>query len=93
MPGLETTLRLNGTTQGAIGGNDPILLGYAQGSDPLFYGGQQVSVFGGVIVSGRYYGLPAAQVGLEWGVPLYQRLNGPQLGRDWQLNLALRYKL
>ena len=92
MPGLETTLRLNGTTQSAIHGNDPIVLGYAQGPNPLFYGGQQISVFGGVIVSGRYYGLPAAQFGLEAGASLYQRLNGPQLGRDWQHNLAMRYK-
>ena len=54
---------------------------------------QQVSVFGGVVVSGHDFGLPPSQVGLEAGVPLYQRLNGPQLGRDWQINLALRYKL
>jgi hypothetical protein len=92
-PGLETTLRLNGSTQGAIHGADAAILGYAQGSDPLFYGGQQVSVFGGVMVSGRFVGLPSSQLGLEAGVPLYQRLNGPQLGRDWQVNLALRYKL
>ena len=92
-PGLETTLRLNGSTQGAIHGADTAILGYAQGSDPLFYGGRQVSVFGGVMVSGRYFGLPSSQLGLEAGVPLYQRLNGPQLGRDWQVNLALRYKL
>jgi hypothetical protein len=92
-PGLETTLRLNGSTQGAIRGTDTNILGYAQGSEPLFYGGQQVSVFGGVVVSGHYFRLPLSQVGLEAGVPLYQRLNGPQLGRDWQINLALRYKL
>lgn len=92
-PGLETTLRLYGATQGAIRGDDPLIRGYAQGSTPQFYGGQQISVFGGVMVGGRYFGLAAAQVGLEAGVPLYQRLNGPQLGRDWQLNLALRYKL
>jgi hypothetical protein len=93
MPGLETTLRFNGTIQGAIHGNDPLIRGYAQGATPLFYGGQQVSLFGGVIVSGRYFGLDPAQIGLEAGLPLYQQLNGPQLGRDWQVNLALRYKL
>jgi hypothetical protein len=92
-PGLETTLRLNGSTQAAIRGADAAILGYAQGSDPLFYGGRQVSAFGGVMVSGRYFGLPSSQVGLEAGAPLYQHLNGPQLGRDWQVNLALRYKL
>lgn len=93
MPGLETTLRFNGTTQGAIRGFDPGITGYAQGASPTFYGGQQISVFGGVIVSGRYFGLPSSQIGLEAGVPLYQNLNGPQLGRDWQVNVALKYKL
>jgi hypothetical protein len=93
LPGLETTLRLNATTQGAIQGQDPLIRGYAQGANPQFYGGQQVSVFGGVIVGGRWFGLPATQVGVEAGAPVYQRLNGPQLGRDWQVNLALKYKL
>jgi hypothetical protein len=46
-----------------------------------------------VIVGGRHFGINAAQFGVEAGFPLYQRLNGPQLGRDWQVNVALRYKL
>jgi hypothetical protein len=91
--GLETTLRLNASVQGAIRGEDSLIRGYAQGSDPLFYGGEQVSLFGGLMVGGRYFGLPAAQAGVEIGAPIYQRLNGPQLGRAWQLNLALRYRL
>ena len=46
------------------------------------------------MINGRYLGLPtAASVGLEVGAPLYQNLNGPQLARDWQISLALRYKL
>jgi len=92
-PGLETTLRLNGSTQGAIQGNDLLIRGYGQSCDPLFYGGQQISVFGGLVVSGRFVGLDSTQFGLEAGLPLYQQLNGPQLSRDWQVNLALRYKL
>lgn len=92
-PGFETTIRLNGSTQGRIVGHDPGITGYAQGADPLFYGGRQVSLFGGVVVGGRHFGLGAAQFSLEAGAPLCQDLNGPQLGRDWQINLALRYKL
>jgi hypothetical protein len=93
IPGLVTTLRLNATKQGAIRGRDPVILGYAQGSNPQFYGGQQVSAFVGAIIGGRFFGIPAAQMGVEAGAPLYQRLNGPQLGRDWQMNAVLRYKL
>jgi hypothetical protein len=47
----------------------------------------------GVIASGRFIGAPAGQTGLEAGAPFYQDLNGPQLGRNWQVNLALKYKL
>lgn len=93
LAGLETTLRLNATVQGHIVGQDPQILGYAQGADPLFYGGRQLSLFGGVVLSGRFIGAPAGQLGLEAGAPLYQNLNGPQLGRNWQVNLALRYRL
>ena len=92
-PGLETTLRLNGTQQGTIQGEDPMIRGFGQTADPMFYGGQQISLFAGAIVSGSYIGLKRAQLGFEVGAPLYQDLNGPQLGRDWQVNLALRFKL
>lgn len=92
-PGLETTLRLNATTQGAIRGQDPRIRGYAQGSNPAFYGGQQVGLSVGAIVGGQFFRLPAAQFGVEAGAPFYQDLNGPQLGRNWQVNVAFRYRL
>jgi hypothetical protein len=92
-PGLETTLRLNGTEQGTIHGEDAMIRGFGQTADPMFYGGQQISLFAGAIVSGSYIGIKRAQLGFEVGAPLYQNLNGPQLGRDWQVNLALRFKL
>ena len=92
-PGLETTLRLNATTQAAIQGQDPGIRGYAQGSNPQFYGGQQIGLYAGAIIGGCFFGVPSAQFGLEGGAPFYQNLNGPQLGRNWQLSLALRYKL
>jgi len=36
---------------------------------------------------------PSMPFGIDGGVPLYQNLNGPQLGRSWQFNAALRCKL
>lgn len=91
-PGIEATLRLNGTVQGAIHGQDPSIRGYAQGANPNFYGGQQLSLFAGAVVSGQRFGLKAFQFGAEAGAPLYQQLNGPQLARAWQVNLAIRYR-
>ena len=92
-PGFETTLRLDGVTQGRIQGGDPLIVGKAEGANPSFYGGQRVDIFGGAIVSGRFIGLPSTQIAVEAGVPLYQNLNGPQIARDWQIALALRVKI
>jgi len=92
VPGLETTMRLNASTQGAIGGEDAVIKGFAQGSDPAFYGGRQACLYLGAIVSGRFVGAPRAQFGIEAGAPFYQDLNGPQLSRSWQLNLAIRIR-
>lgn len=93
LPGLETTLRVNGSTQTAIHGLDAGILGFAQGANPLFYGGQHVDLFGGVNVNGRFVGLPNASIAIEGGAPLYQNLNGPQAARNWQVGVAVRYKL
>ena len=90
--GIEATLRLNGAVQGAIHGQDPLIRGYAQGANPNFNGGQQLSLFAGAVVSGQRFGLKAFQFGAEAGAPLYQQLNGPQLARAWQVNLAIRYR-
>ena len=92
-PGLETTLRINASTQTAIHGLDPLIKGYAQGANPYFYGGEHVDVFGGANISGRFFGVPAATLAIEAGLPLYQNLNGPQAARDWQIGMALRYKI
>ncbi len=92
LPGLQTTLRLDGMVQGSIHGFDPSIVGYAQGANPLFYGGQWVSIFGGVNLAGKYFNVPKANLALEVGLPVYQDLNGPQGARALQANMALTYK-
>ncbi|MGB8871403.1 MAG: hypothetical protein WA384_12590 [Rhodomicrobium sp.] len=39
------------------------------------------------------FGLGSTKLAIEAGAPLYQNLNGPQTGQDWQLNavLAVRF--
>ncbi len=93
LPGLTTTLRLAGTLQGSIIGNDPLIYGKVQTADPNLYGGQRAEVFGGATVSGSLMGFPAFDLALEGGVPVYQNLNGPQLAKNWQASMALRYKV
>ncbi|ARN79844.1 outer membrane beta-barrel protein [Methylocystis bryophila] len=93
IPGLTTTLRLVGSMQGSIIGHDPQVAGKVQTANPGSYGGQRAEIFGGATIYGALLGLPAYEIGIEAGVPVYQNLNGPQLGRNWQAQMALRYKV
>ncbi|MFY9655196.1 MAG: ShlB/FhaC/HecB family hemolysin secretion/activation protein [Methylocystis sp.] len=93
IPGLTTTLRLVGTLQGSIIGHDPQVVGKVQTANPNSYGGQRVGIFGGATILGSLIGTPAFEFGVEAGVPVYQDLNGPQMGRNWQAQMAVRYKV
>ena len=91
-PGLQTTLRLDYTAQGHVQGFDPQIVGFAQGANPLFYGGQWLMLLGGVNIAGKYFNVPKAALSLEFGLPVYQNLNGPQAARALLANMALTYK-
>ena len=60
-----------------------------QGTNPYFYGGQRINLLGGLEVSGAPFGLQHVSLAIEGGAPVYQNLNGPQLGEAWQLTGAL----
>jgi hypothetical protein len=93
LPGFTTTTRLGWVTQDHIHGSSRAILGYAEGNDPQFYGGTWVDLNFGVSLSGRYFNLPKLTIQAEVGVPLYQRLNGPQAAASWAGVLRLQYKL
>jgi hypothetical protein len=93
IPGLTTTFRVNASLQGPIRGFDPNIRGKAQAANPNFYGGQRVELFGGATISGKFIGLDDMTVALEAGIPVYQNLNGPQLSKNWQAGMALRWKI
>lgn len=88
-PGFTTTARIAGSTQGRIHGADPQIFGLMQGTNPQFYGGQRIDVLGGIEFMGKPYGLGNTRLSVEGGAPVYQNLNGPQLGRAWQITGAL----
>ena len=85
-PGITATARVAGTAQEKIQGFDPSIFGRMQGSNPAWYGGEVVNMLGGIEVAGREFGLGHTRFAIEAGAPVYQNLNGPQLGQDWQLN-------
>lgn len=91
--GLTTTVRVSGSTQGPIRGLDPMIRGRAQAANPNFYGGQRVEIFGGATISGAFVGLDNMAIAIEAGLPVYQSLNGPQLSKNWQAGMALRWKI
>ncbi len=93
LPKLETSLRFSGSTQGQIVGYDPKILGYGPCSNPDWFGGQHIDMFPGVTVGGRYFGVPAATAALEFGVPLYQDLNGLHTARDYSILTGIKYKI
>jgi len=92
-PGLTTTFRVNGSTQGHIDGFDPQINGPAAPTNPLFYGGQRVELFGGASISGKFIGIENALILVEAGAPVYQNLNGPQIKKNWQAGMSLRLKM
>jgi hypothetical protein len=92
IPGLTTTFRVSGLTQGHIDGFDPKINGPAVPTNPLFYGGQRVELFGGGSISGKLIGIENALILVEAGAPVYQNLNGPQIKKNWQAAARLAFK-
>ncbi len=92
-PGLTTTFRVSGSMQDPIRGFDPEIRGPAVPANPVFYGGQRVELFGGATISGKLIGYENVTVAVEAGLPVYQNLNGPQIMKNWQAGMSLRWKI
>jgi hypothetical protein len=78
-PWMSSSVRLEGYTAGAIKGSDPQVFAVMEpGANPLCYGGNRVSGYAGLnffITKGR---LDNNKFSVEYGLPFYQNLNGPQ---------------
>jgi hypothetical protein len=92
-PGITTTFRISGSTQGQIRGFDPLIIGKAPAANPNYYGGQRVETFAGMTLNGGFIGYDFVTLAIEAGLPVYQNLNGPQLSKNWQAGAALRFKI
>jgi hypothetical protein len=93
IPGVTTTFRVSGATQGQISGFDREILGRAVPTNPTFYGGQRLELFGGAVVSGKLINFDAASIAFEAGLPVYQNLNGPQIAKNWQAGFSFRLRI
>ncbi|MDB5272455.1 MAG: hypothetical protein JWO58_822 [Chitinophagaceae bacterium] len=76
---FSSSLRLEGNASSAIKGYDPSFtyLTYEPATNPANYGGQHVNGYIGTNIYLR--SLLNSKLGVEYGIPFYQHLNGPQM--------------
>ena len=80
--------RIKGRTMGQVDGIDPNIVGPVQTANPDFQGGERVDLIAGINLVGTHGGLAGHRLGLEFGAPFYQDLNGPQMAGDWTLTVG-----
>ena len=57
-------------------------------ADPIKFGGEKVSILPGIRFSCPRGALKGHTLAIGGGLPVYQRLNGPQPEEDWQINVS-----
>ncbi len=86
---LSTTFRLSGKSWGNISGADPDLVPtIIPTADPDRRGGTRIDMLFDVelfVPGGKWSG---NRFGIEFGVPIYQNLDGPQLETDWMMTVG-----
>ncbi|MEO0472196.1 MAG: transporter [Bacteroidota bacterium] len=91
---LSASVRLDNRNVSPIRGQDaelnPMMVSTA---DPVNFGGQRLDGLLGLNFYARSGGLKGLRIAAEFGLPLYQNLNGPQMQVQSVLNLGLQYAL
>lgn len=91
---ISTSLRLAAAHWSNIHGADPELNpAMVPTADPKLRGGDRVDALVGVNWYRREGALAGHRLALEFGVPIYQDLDGPQLETDWTLTLGWQLSL
>ncbi len=85
---ISTSLRLSGKNWGDIDGRDPLIGGPVPTADPTLRGGKRIDAFAGLNYYCQSGPLKGHRLALEAGTPIYQNLDGPQLGMDWMVILG-----
>lgn len=84
---LSTSVRLNGKTWGNIRGNDPLLNpAMVPTADPDRRSGTRLDL--GLGLNLYAPSLQGGRLAVEFELPIYQSLEGPQLETDWQLTVG-----
>jgi hypothetical protein len=87
-PWVSNSIRLAYQTQDDIHGIDPNIVAPVQTANPDFYGGDRLDLLFGVNLIGQHGAVCGHRLAAEFGVPVYQNLNGPQLETDWSFTVG-----
>ncbi|MEM9280978.1 MAG: transporter [Verrucomicrobiota bacterium] len=85
---VSTSLRLTGKSWGDIDGRDPLIRGPVPTANPDLRGGERIDVFAGINYYCQQGVFKGHRLAVEAGLPVYQDLDGPQLGMDWMITLG-----
>lgn len=89
---VTTSIRLEGKTVGDIHGRDTELnANMVPTARADLRGGEIISGYAGVIYAGDKGVLSGQEFSIEFGMPVYQRLDGPQLETDYRLTAGWRF--
>lgn len=83
---LQSSVRLNYQVWDNVDGADQRLaeaMHTQPGADPQRQAGQRLDLLAGLSFNGTETFMPGQRLGLEFGIPVFQSLAGPQLGTRW----------
>ena len=83
--------RLAGRSISVIDGQDSRIVAPVQTADPNNQGGDRIDFLVGINLVGQSDLLRGQRFAAEFGVPIHQNLNGPQLETDWLFTIGYQY--
>lgn len=90
---LSGSLRLSYQRWGDVKGADPDLNPMmVQTAAPDIQAGRRLDLLFGIDLLGKPGALDGHRFAVEFGFPVFQNLNGPQLETDWTINAGWQYK-
>lgn len=88
---ISTSVRVRGQTIDKIDGMDSRITAPVQTADPNNQGGERIDALFGINLVGQNGFLRGHRLAFEFGIPVFQDLNGPQLETDWTFMIGWQF--
>jgi hypothetical protein len=86
---LSSSLRIEGSIADKIKGYDPTLYYYNElAANPSNYGGKKINTYIGSVFNIKKGCMKNSRLGIEYGIPVYQNLNGTQMKLEHTLYVS-----